>query len=340
MAAIWRACSAAECTSRAKASSAWRRPCETLTEYRGADNRQKHVDRNMKNARITSISTLNEPNSRADKMFLRITDSFVPDFHCSVKAEFRFASQNGNTAERRIEIRLCDFLAYWKDRCDGSRRSACCRKKILFFQRMINASRDRGGVRTFILVRMSANIARRARFADFPDWRRKRTSPDANLHRNRCRFFLMVARLRDRSCDFAGAVEHRGQHSFANIRNIRPESSWRFTRGAKSPERIFAARILQVIHGAAVCQRSDERRQFQRRHLNAFAKTRHARHTPALWRFRRHRAGLLFRTPVPCEFAESQHVARNRETVSNPMRLPSDSKKMLLECAIASVKFM
>src|SRR5262249_6773111 len=113
------------------------------------------------------------------------------------------------------------------------------------------------------------------------------------------------------------AVEYSGKHSFPQFR--KQWSDIQFALDARFECRGILSghsklRVLQIVKGAAIGERRRKRSKLERRDLDAFAETGHARHTALLRGRHGKRAGLLVIQIVTGEFSESEKAAvlRNR----------------------------
>src|SRR5882762_5613286 len=75
----------------------------------------------------------------------------------------------------------------------------------------------------------------------------------------------------------AGAVENRGEHAFTNFRKNRGDIQIALDTRREILNLFGGSRILQIIKCAAICERSSQGSQLERRDLNAFAKAGHSR---------------------------------------------------------------
>src|ERR1700675_2328180 len=106
----------------------------------------------------------------------------------------------------------------------------------------------------------------------------------------------------------AGAVEDRSEHAFADFRELRGDIQIALDARGKVLNIVGGARVLQVVQSAAVGERGREGNQLQRRDLNSFAKTGHARDAAVDRRRHRERTGMLFRQVIAGQLTEAQET--------------------------------
>src|SRR6266404_8393399 len=182
------------------------------------------------------------------------------------------------------------------------------RKIILFAELAVDPAGDNGGGWTFHAARVSTqeNCKRdfRVRVVGVGD-------EPANFRRRR----VVVAspRLPERhlvaapvEARFAGAVQHRGEHTFANLWKYRADIQFALHARRKILNFFLAVGVLQVIKSSAVRECRGERRKLQRGCLNPFAKTGHPRDSAIRGRYGRKRTRMFVRQVVPGEFSQTE----------------------------------